>query len=64
MTAFAGNDELLAFLHHEPEAYRVRSTFNYTGWWFTSSQGVISVGFGKADWTGSFRAVSLSILCF
>ena len=49
MTVFAGDDELFAFLHHEPEAYRVRSTFTYTGWWFTSSQGVISVGFGKAD---------------
>ena len=49
MTVFAGNDELLAFLHHEPEAYRVRSTFTYMGRWFTSLQGVISVGFGKAD---------------
>jgi len=49
VTVFTGDDELFAFLHHEPEAYRVRSTFTYTGWWFTSSYGVISVGFGKAD---------------
>jgi hypothetical protein len=41
VTVFTGDDELFAFLHHEPEAYRVRSTFTYTGWWFTSSHGVI-----------------------
>src|SRR5665213_4405664 len=48
-TSYAVQKNVVNQFHFRGTYCEEQGTFTYTGWWFTSSRGFISVGFGKVD---------------